>query len=294
MRDDFAVFILSHGRADRCITVKTLERGNYTGKWYILIDNEDSQESEYRRLYGEHVIQFDKMARFRVTDTMDASEDRKIVVCARNECFVIAKKMGLKYFLELDDDYDDINYPYVAENKLKRQRCKNLDGVFEAMIEFLRVSNADTVTFAQGGDFIGGKDNRLVTEIKVKRKPMNSFFMDVDKPFEFLGATNEDVNAYVLLGKTGWLGMLIADVAIDQMTTQTNAGGLTDIYLQNGTYVKSFYSVIARPDCVSVGLMGSTHMRMHHSIEWDYCVPKIVSDRWKKGGNGENEDRTKE
>lgn len=225
MRDDFAVFILSHGRADRCITVKTLERGNYTGKWYILIDNEDSQESEYRRLYGEHVIQFDKMARFRVTDTMDASEDRKIVVCARNECFVIAKKMGLKYFLELDDDYDDINYPYVAENKLKRQRCKNLDEVFEAMIEFLRVSNADTVTFAQGGDFIGGKDNKLVTEIKVKRKPMNSFFMDVDKPFEFLGATNEDVNAYVLLGKTGWLGMLIADVAIDQMTTQTNAGG---------------------------------------------------------------------
>ena len=30
-----------------------------------------------------------------------------------------------------------------------------------------------------------------------------------------------------------------------QKETQSNSGGLTDIYLELGTYVKSFYSVIA-------------------------------------------------
>ena len=41
MRDDFAVMILTHGRADRVYTLKSLRKGGYTGKVYIVIDNED-------------------------------------------------------------------------------------------------------------------------------------------------------------------------------------------------------------------------------------------------------------
>ncbi len=41
--DDFAVFILTHGRPDTIRTLDTLKRGNYTGKWYLVIDNEDKQ-----------------------------------------------------------------------------------------------------------------------------------------------------------------------------------------------------------------------------------------------------------
>ena len=32
MRDDFAVFILTHGRADNVATIKALRRGDYSGK----------------------------------------------------------------------------------------------------------------------------------------------------------------------------------------------------------------------------------------------------------------------
>ena len=46
MRNDFAVFILSHGRANNLITLKTLDKIGYTGKTYIIIDNEDEQEEE--------------------------------------------------------------------------------------------------------------------------------------------------------------------------------------------------------------------------------------------------------
>ena len=38
--EDFAVFILTHGRADNVKTYKTLKRFGYTGKIYIIIDNE--------------------------------------------------------------------------------------------------------------------------------------------------------------------------------------------------------------------------------------------------------------
>lgn len=39
--NDFAVFILSHGRAETVKTVTMLEEGNYTGEWFIVIDDED-------------------------------------------------------------------------------------------------------------------------------------------------------------------------------------------------------------------------------------------------------------
>lgn len=62
MRSDFAVFILTHGRPENIVTMKSLERGGYTGKLYIVIDNEDDTADRYRELYGDKVIQFDKLA----------------------------------------------------------------------------------------------------------------------------------------------------------------------------------------------------------------------------------------
>lgn len=43
MRDDFCVFILTHGRAGNVKTLKMLQKQGYTGKWYCVIDNEDDQ-----------------------------------------------------------------------------------------------------------------------------------------------------------------------------------------------------------------------------------------------------------
>ena len=64
--------------------------------------------------------------------------------------------------------------------------------------------------------------------------------------------------------------------SIDQKDTQSNAGGLTDIYLEVGTYVKSFYSVMAAPSCVKVSVMGDTSSRIHHAVTWKNAVPKII------------------
>ncbi|EFI4081186.1 TPA: hypothetical protein J5F60_004390 [Escherichia coli] len=41
MRDDFCVFILTHGRPDKVLTYRTLRRAGYTGKIFIVVDDED-------------------------------------------------------------------------------------------------------------------------------------------------------------------------------------------------------------------------------------------------------------
>ena len=57
---DFCIFILSHGRPNDIKTLRTLERYNWSGSTYIIIDDEDSTANEYKKLYGDRVLQFSK------------------------------------------------------------------------------------------------------------------------------------------------------------------------------------------------------------------------------------------
>ena len=279
--EDFAVFILTHGRADNIKTLKTLERAGYTGKLYIVIDNEDDQESRYRELYGDKVMQFDKLEQAKTTDTPDLSDNRGVIIYARNYCFELAKDLGIKYFIELDDDYTAFHFRFIAKNKLGYVDIKNIDRVFMAMCEFLETSGALTVAMAQGGDFIGGAESGTFKK-GLLRKAMNSFVCSVDRPFKFIGRINEDVNTYTTLGSRGNLFFTITNASLVQMQTQHNKGGMTGTYLDSGTYVKSFYSVIYMPSCVSIGVIRDHHMRMHHRICWENCVPCIMSEKYKK------------
>lgn len=279
--DDFAVFILTHGRPDTIHTLNTLKRGNYTGKWYLVIDNEDKQAERYYEKYGkERVIMFDKLAISKTFDTADLSQERRAIVYARNACFQIAKDLNLKYFVEFDDDYTSIGIRYPKDGKLSRLSCENLDEIFELMVDLLLETDALTVCMSQGGDHIGGLTGRWKKSIL--RKAMNSFFCRADRPFQFLGRVNEDVNTYTLLGSQGQLMMTITDLMLNQMQTQSNAGGMTDLYLDGGTYLKSFYTVLYMPSAVTIQPMGTSHKRLHHKVNWKHCVPLILDERCKK------------
>ena len=138
-----------------------------------------------------------------------------------------------------------------------------------------------SICMGQGGDYVGGIKSSLWMH-QFKRKAMNSFLVDTDRLFKFYGRINEDVNTYTMLGNKGGLFFTVADISLTQTQTQSNNGGMTDVYLDNGTYVKTFYSVICSPQAVKVGLMGPSHLRMHHKINWNYCTPKILNEKYKK------------
>lgn len=282
MREDFAVFILTHGRADNVVTKKTLEKGGYTGKWYMIIDDEDDQKDLYIKNFGEdHVVVFDKQKAYDRTDTMDNFNDHRAIIYARNESWRIAKNLGLTYFLMLDDDYKSIDYRYADGKALRYKAVKDFDRVFEDMLDFLDVSGADTVAFAQGGDFIGGLKGGNFKK-GLLRKAMNSFFCRTDKPIEFRGTMNEDVVTYTTLSSRGHLFFSFTSFAVIQLPTQSLKGGMTDAYKEGGTYLKSFYSVMSMPSAVKVDMMQTKHTRMHHKVNWNNCAPKILNEKWRK------------
>ena len=284
MRDDFAIFILAHGRPEKMQTVDTLKKCNYTGKYYIILDDEDKTIPEYKRLFGEeHILIFNKDASLKTFDIMDNFPDKKVVVFARNVCFDFARQLNLSYFAEFEDDYGRFDYRYRVGDSLKSNFIFNFDIVVDLFIKFLEDTNARTVAFAQSGELMSGVNGYWKKHIL--RKAMNTFFFKVGTPEEdmkFNGRFNDDVNTYVTLGSRGELFLTYTSVHVRQAVTQQQSGGNADAYLKYGTYVKSFYTVMTAPSCVKISRMGEARKRIHHIVKWENAVPKILSDKYKK------------
>lgn len=287
MLDNFAVFITTHGRPDNVITYKALRRQNYTGPIYLICDDEDKTLDEYKRRYGDEVIVFDKKAAVEYVDAGDNIPNRRAVVYARNECYRIARDLGIKYFLQVDDDYTRFSYVLDSELRFCDRAISNLDKVFSATLKYFGSIGAYCVAFAQGGDFIGGNKGGSLSSAKAKRKVMNTFFLDVDREFSFLGRMNDDVNAYVTHGYRGKLMLSLMQLRITQPPTQKVAGGMSDLYKDSGTYQKSFYSVMYAPAFVKIFMMGYRERRLHHKILWDNAAPCILDEKWRKSAQVE-------
>lgn len=280
---DFCIFILTHGRPDNIITVKTLKRQGYTGPYFIIIDNEDQTKDRYIKLFGNKVIIFDKEKISKTFDEFDNFNDRRSIVYARNACFDIAYKLGYEYFLQLDDDYEEfkMRINHNLEHPKDRFTFKTkLTECFYAFLDYYKsMPNVKSIAMSQGGDWFGGENN--FGKI-AKRKAMNTFFCSTKRRFNFIGRINEDVNTYTNVQCRGNVFFTIPFVQVDQKQTQSNKGGMTEIYLNKGTYIKSFYTIICSPNCTKINLMGRINKRLHHSINWNSAVPYIIDEKYKK------------
>jgi hypothetical protein len=276
----FAMFILTHGRPNEQHTLKRLEESGYTGDVYLIIDNEDKTADEYFAKYGNKVIQFDKKKAGELFDIADTRSDRRATVFARNQSFLIAKELGLDYHMQVDDDYIRLTYRYAEGDKLGWHDIKSMDQVVEAMIDLMEDTGATAVAMSQGGDHMGGAEGNIKKPLL--RKCMNTWLLKTDPPLEFVGRMNDDVNTYVVNGARGHLFLTVTALQTTVQVTQTVAGGMTEMYLDAGTYMKSMYTVMMQPSSVTVKPMGQTHFRLHHRVNWNNTVPKIISGQHKK------------
>lgn len=279
----FAMFILTHGRPQQQLTLRRLQECGYTGDVYLIIDNEDKTADEYFSLYGDKVIQFDKAAAGKLFDIADTRTDRRATVFARNQSFLIAKELGLDYHMQLDDDYTAFGYRFEADNKLRQTSIRSLDKIMEAMIDFLEDTGATAFAMSQGGDHLGGIEGAFTKPLL--RKCMNTWLLQTEPPLEFVGRMNDDVNTYVINGSRGHLFFTTTELLTIVKETQTVTGGMTEMYLDAGTYMKSMYTVMMQPSSVTVALMGQTHKRLHHRVDWKHTVPKIIHAKHCKSLN---------
>tara|TARA_R100000935_G_C2803890_1_gene151743 strand:- start:29 stop:883 length:855 start_codon:yes stop_codon:yes gene_type:complete len=280
--NEFAVFIMVHGRPDKMWTYKTLRKSGYSGKIYLVADDLDETVDDYKKKYKDELIIFDKKKAALKMQTGDNTGDLRSTLFSSNTIFELAKQRDIKYFFIMCDDYTGFEYRYNQDLIYGGWSVKSLDKIFDSLLHYYKSINCLSIAFAQSGDFMGGKKSSFAKQIKMKRKAMNTFLCSTNRPFKFIGRMNEDVSTYVNLGSKGGLFLTIPNISIYQKPTTKEAGGLTDLYLEYGTYVKSFFSVMFNPSSVKISMLGYTKRRIHHRVSWNNAIPKILNEKHKK------------
>ena len=223
MLNNFAIFILSHGRANDMETVKAIQKAGYTGKWFVVVDDLDDQQELYKEKYGDNVIIFDKKLWAEKTDTITNTGELRSPVFARNAITEFAKEKGLKYYAEFDDDLKAFQFRYNDDGKLAGKPIKNLNEIIEAMLEFQEASGATSLGFASDGGFIGGVEGRFKQGLL--RSIHQAYILRTDKPIEFKGLLNEDSIAQEFCNSTGRLAFELCAVTQTCPARSTNEGG---------------------------------------------------------------------
>lgn len=277
LRSDFCIFVITHKNVRNRTTKFLVDECDCKYPIYQIVDDKDPCLEEYKTVYGDRLCVFSKDYYRDRFDIMDNFNFDKVVVFARNACFDIAEKLGYKYFITFDDDYRQIAFRFGGEKWLNVRDC-DFDSILTAYVDFYsKFDKLKILAFMQGGDFTA------MSRGIIKRKAMNSMFFSTERRVEFKGRLNEDVNAYTRLNSLGDICVSFPMISVVVQRMTQHGSGLTDAYLNYGTYVKSFYSVMQCPSFIKVGVIrGMSHNRIHHDIDSDCGVTKIISSRYKK------------
>ena len=186
-RKDFVIMILTHGRADSQLTLKTLLDAGYDGEWLLLVDDMDEQKDDYIKNFGqEHVFVFEKSKYMRSIDTMDNFSNPNAVVYARNAAYDVAEEIGYKHFVMVDDDFTALHYRYEQNGRLlgKMISGRQLTQIIMSGIKFMASTNIKIFGFGTQSDMIGGAKSPWVQR-QCRRRVMNTFICRVDRRVEF-------------------------------------------------------------------------------------------------------------
>lgn len=277
MRDDFAIFILTHGRARDQKTLDMLKGCGYSGKYYLIIDDLDDQGDDYKELYGDHVVVFDKMKIYEETDTASCEEYLKCILYARNFSEKFARELGLKYFMMLDDDIRALVFRYPEDGSQKTQHIESdIDELLEAFIEFAESGSIACVSFGTQVTYVKG----IKVFDSLPRRCFQTFLRKVDIPIEWRSVMNEDYVTSFHDGKTGTLFLEVPKVQIYSVDVGENTNGMQETYERMNEYVRSFFAPMIVPSAFIVNI--KPHKTVIQSRGVQFAAPCIISSRWKK------------
>ena len=276
----FAVFICTHGRPDAQHTLHALREAGYTGKIYLILDDEDSTEAKYYKYCDEHttIKKFCKQYFVEHVDIGRSDAKRKAILYAKCACEEIANQLKLDAFCIADDDITSFRYRYESGDKLLTQQLtKNMDIVIDEYVKFILTNNICMTSFGTNQMFMGGK---LSAEKKCDfRIPYNFLFRNASISFKWVSEMNEDTIS-VLSEHSGKYMLQLPFIKLEMKELMAGAdGGMTEFYNQINTAQRINTILMYSPSCIKYM---ATNKKITHAIKRDNAFPKLVSGKYKK------------
>lgn len=268
------IYVISKGRPD-CITAKMLTRIGYPGEWFIVCGNNDEALPEYRERWGERVLVFDWYEQVKHTDTMDnfGFENMASGACpVRNATAEISRRRGELRHWQLDDDYVSFAGYDTATGKNVRMTGDELYRCMLAIAELAHECGLGNAGFPPST-----REVMPGCERTFGRRVFNAHNLPSGgKLFEpWVARMNDDLINAINMWRHGKAEMTMRFMSMNMPPTQSETGGLSQLYKDEGTVRKTAYAVMACPCAVS---LTEKFGRYHHHARWDLITPKIVSD----------------
>ena len=290
MREDFAIIIPSYNRCDSINNniLKVLKEYNYSGRWYVVVDDSDPQLNEYKeKISDNHLYVFHKPDYYDYYDT------------CYNKKGVDAKLYPLAFIDDLVNDLD-LNYYYIIDDDLNEFRVHmkrvdfNLDDVVGILINLMdNAKGIDCLGFILSGAF--SSTNEFYNKNIVKYQLNGNYFFRYKNRIKFMFHFNDERCTLIKNIEIGNLIFLIrlidlqfglhmgVDFFYSPNQKETNTGGcsnqytyVTDDFL-NYKYIEILGMLMVRPNYFSRILVSDKiKFNAHHK------APKIIDERWKK------------
>lgn len=273
------IYIISKGRP-QCRTAKTLTKMKYPGEWFIVCGNNDETLEQYLANWGEeHVKVFDWYDEVKRTDTMDnfGFDSMPSGACpVRNATAEISRRRGERRHWQFDDDYTGFYGLDAKKHKNVRLDADEFMRRLEAIAGFADRCGLRNAGFPPSTIEVAPDGALQIAHRVFNAHNLPSGGRDFVK---WVARMNDDLINAINVWRTGGMEMSFKFMAMTMPPTQSESGGLTDIYRDEGTVRKTAYAVMAAPGQVKlVDRFG----RYHHSADWKRIVPKIVSDEYCK------------
>lgn len=277
MREDTAVFIITHKRAEKQLTLDVLKESGYSGEIYLVVDDKDEQLSEYKKRYEDILLIFSKKDYAKNVDTHINNFSMSSALFARNACVDFAKKMGFDYYFVCDDDIKCIKFKDGHTGKLRTQVAKDIERVFSALVEYMENAPLQALGIISDNTYIGGVNSSVKKGIRWSVCQVALF--KTSQPMEFKSAIWEDVATLsrdIKLGKVEFSPMCLSQCT---PANGTNAGGCKEMYENSSDYINSFMVLLDRPDAIKIEFKkGKFMMKSDHSA----LHPCIINEKYKK------------
>lgn len=246
MNPRFPVYIISKGRADKCLTARQL---NMMGVPYKLVVEPQEFEDYCKEFNPENILQ------------LPFSNLGQGSIPARNWVWEHSILNGDKRHWILDDNIEGFN------RLNKNTKIKVADGtIFYCAEEF--VSRYSNIGLAGFNYYSFCKSTEKITPFYLNTRIYSCILVENKLPFRWRGRYNEDTDISLRVLKSGLCTVLFNAFLAGKVTTQRMTGGNTDnVYTDNDNRLKFVESLVKQhPDVVK---LTQKFGRWHHSVNYE-------------------------
>lgn len=272
------VFIKTHGRPDKQLTLRTLREAGYTGDIFLILDNEDCL-SEYNRFIDDehdpnifcHI--FDKQTLVNEIDSGTNHPKRDVNLYAWVACERFAKRHGDEFFIMSDDDITGFRFRYKEGKHLRSLKItQNLDEIFALVEEYMLSCNLSAMSTGIPQMYFSGDIEKDLWKWRV---PYTFVFRNAKHKLNWVSEYEEDIITAIRASIDGQYLSVLPVIQRETVEIGTNYGGMHNSYTDS--FVNAQYGYIWYPSCREIIPYKDKFMC---KIKRDNAFAKLVSSSY--------------